>query len=764
MRVKKILKISLIVGLIVLIFFLCSILIFITQAISSVKDIDVSLNLSTQSACKFYDIDENLIDTNININHVKLDSISNDTKNAFISIEDKEFYSHNGLNFRRIVGAFISNIKQGKFAEGASTITQQLVKNKFLTNEKNISRKIKEAYLAKKIEFMESKEEILESYLNTIYFGHGAYGIGNASLKYFNKSVNELTLSESCLLAGLIKSPMIYSPINSNEASIRRRNIVLKEMLEDNLITKEEYVNAIEEEIVINEQKTNIDTDNLYVRNVLLEASQILGMNENEILQRGYKIYTYQDRYIQLILNETINNEKYYPKNSYGNIADSLSIIIDNSTAGVKAISGKSKYDLLNFKRQPGSLIKPILVYAPAIEEGLVYPCSEILDEKISIDGYSPQNVSDKYYGYVSIKDAVAKSLNTPAVKLCNKLGVDVCKCYANKCGLDFDDNDNGLAISLGGLTNGYTLQDITDSYLSFTNNGQYRKSCFIKEIKTITNNAIYINNMAETNYVSQDTAFLMTECMRYSVKNGTSKKLSNLGYDIAGKTGTVNVKNTNLNTDAYSLAYTSDLTMSTWFGNYSMNKENHLDGNNNGGTYATEIIRDVFDKIYVDASPTDFIQPDSIVSLPIDVISLNKNHEILIGDSLPKRFTQNEIFSTSNIPPSTSILDNIEISNFNIITNSDSIYIEFDAEPYLTYYLYRKTKEKIDLLATIRNENGLYVYRDNSIKYNTEYEYYIVSKNFNGKKLQSKTLATSISKDYNQIINREDNISFIFQ
>ena len=238
MRIKKILKYFVIILLSILIIFLGALLIFINTSLKPVKNIDTKLENHMQIISTFYSNDDQKIENlqNKKNNYISLSEIPTITKQAFISIEDKEFYNHNGYNPKRIVKATINNLKSGKFKEGASTITQQLVKNKFLTKEKKIKRKIQELYLSIKLEKNETKDKILETYLNTIYFGNGAYGIKDASMTFFNKHPKDLTLGESCVLAGVIKSPTNYSPLNNIEQSTLRRNLVLKELYKDTAI------------------------------------------------------------------------------------------------------------------------------------------------------------------------------------------------------------------------------------------------------------------------------------------------------------------------------------------------------------------------------------------------------------------------------------------------------------------------------------------------------------------------------------------------
>ena len=769
MRFKKIAKVSLIATLIILIILLSAILIVFTKSIEPIRNLDISLNYDTTAVCKILDANNEIINKiSVNSNtYTTLSNISPNVIKAFISIEDKKFYKHKGLNYLRIGKALLNNLKAGKIKEGASTISQQLIKNKYLTNEKSIDRKIKEMYLTIKLEANEDKDKILESYLNTIYYGNGAYGINEASNRFFSKSPSELSLSESAIIAGVVKSPATYSPINNIDNCIQRRNLVLKEMWKDNAISKEEYDEAINENIELNISPImKFDNLDLYSKKVIDEASKILNVSKYEILNNGYTIYTYQDAEKQQMLDKIINDEQFYSKNKYDNIADSMSIIIDNDVNGIIAVSGRSKYDLTSFKRQPGSLVKPVLVYAPAYEENLIYPCSQILDEKITIDNYAPSNVSDIYYGNISVRDCVAKSLNIPTIKLCNKMGVENCKNYAKKAGLNFSDFDTGLSVSLGGMYEGVTLEEISNSYSPFLNDGYYKNSGYISKILSPQNLTIYDKLSSQTEYCSKDTAYLMTENLIYASKKGTSKLLKNCGYDVASKTGTVNVKNSNLNTDAYSLAYTTKHIISTWLGNYSMDEKYHLNGDNNGGTFATKIVKEILDNLYRQTQPENFKIPDGIISLPIDIITRNNTGEIKLGYNMPDKYIDYEIFSTNNIPIlSSTLLENLPKTQLKNMSIDDEIILEFDTIEYCNYQIYRLENNRQKLIKTITNHNGIYTFADTDIEYNKDYEYYIlVSSPYSNTIKKTNSVLARINKEYNNYITRNtDNLSWIF-
>ena len=484
-----------------------------------------------------YDEKENLIlSDNNQVKNLEYSEIPKNLINAFISIEDKSFYKHNGVNYKRMIGATIKNLKSHKIKEGASTISQQVIKNTHLTNEKTLKRKFKELILAQQMEKELSKEEIITSYLNAIYFGNGAFGINQASQRYFSKEPKDLNLSEMATLAGIIKSPLTYSPLSNLDKCTTRRNLVLKEMLKEKMISEEEYNNAKNSKINLNINK-NFLGNNTYYSAVVDEACKILKLNEKDLLLKNYKIYTYRNNDIQKEIENQISKSNHYTNNYE---CDNMAMVIDNKSGGVLGFFGKSDYNLLKLKRQPGSVLKPVIAYGPALEHNIISPLTPILDEKINFNGYEPKNYNNKNYGWISAKDSLAKSLNIPSVKILQYTGIEKAKKFANKLNINFDEKDNGYSLALGGLTNGLQIQDVINSYQAFANNGNFIKSSFIKEIKTQNNKVIYKHNEFGKKAMKDSTAYLITDMLKHSVKNGTCRKLDINKYDIAGKTGTV--------------------------------------------------------------------------------------------------------------------------------------------------------------------------------------------------------------------------------
>jgi len=728
---KKRTKIFLSILLIISIIFMTFVSIFFSYIIRQSKNLklDEKKIISAISQVRFYDNNnENINGELINNQDIKLTELNPYTIDAFLSIEDKEFYNHKGLNYKRIIGAMLTNLKERDFVQGASTISQQLIKNTHLTNEKTIKRKIDEMILTKKLENEFTKDEILETYLNVIYFGNGCYGIESASKNYFNISAKDLTVSQSAILAGLIKSPARYSPIYNPENCIQRRDLVLSEMYNDDKISREDFENAKKEELVIISNQNNSFVKHYYDY-AILEACDILNLLESEILSGNYKIYTYLDLEKQKNLYEVINNSDYYELNKYGNVADGMGIIINNKNNGVEAFSQNSKYNLIDLKRQPGSAIKPTLVYAPALEKGLISPITQILDEETNFDGYIPHNVGG-FHGYVSVRDSIAKSLNVPAVKVLEETGIKFSKEFAQKLGIKFSKNDNGLAIALGGFTDGVTLKDLTNSYTAFANLGNYKEARFIRKIETKDGLVLFDNeNNKSYKVMSDDTAYLMTDMLITGVEKGTSKKLNSLDYQIAGKTGTVAVKGSNYNTDAISIAYTTDYTIGSWLGNFSLEEEFNLSSTNNGGTYATQILKDTFKSIYTNNKPKDFIIPTSVVELDIDRLELENNHNILLtNETHPERYRLKEVFSIKNYPKEVSkTFTNFEVENFNVKNNNDlSNTIYFDAKKHLKYQIICINNNKELVLEDIENKEGKFEFIHSNLESDEKYVYYI--------------------------------------
>lgn len=569
--------------------------------------------------------------------------ISTITKNAFIAKEDKRFYSHDGIDFIRMLGALKTNITSGETKEGGSTITQQLIKNTHLSQERTMTRKLKEIKLALELEKNLDKEEILDSYLNSIYFGNGIYGIKSAASYYFDKDVSRLSIAESALLSGIISAPSIYNPIASLENAKNKGEIVLKLMLDNGYITSEEFNSALKElnNITIS---TKNEIGKLYTSLASLEAAEILGL-ESLPQDASVVVKTYLDKPLQKDAEEIVLNQSHKAFLDDGTMPGIASIVLDNSSGGIIAFAGESKYNLYTLKRQPASTIKPLLVYAPALENGLISPASFILDEPINIDGYAPQNATGKNYGYTTVRDNVVRSTNIPAVKILNELGIEKGKSFSEKLGLSFVEEDNNLAIALGGLTEGERLIDLAGGYMALACGGYYQKPTFIKEI-IINGLVVYKHEPTKSKVMKDSTAYLMTDMLKSAATYGTGRKINSLGLPIASKTGTnyVNGKNQ----DGFNISYTTNHTVLSWLGETGTPSEK-ASPIYNGSTFATNITKDIMATLYDSSAPKDFVMPTSVKKIALDKDEYYK-HNLVLKDELSSGVIY-EIFASDNTP-----------------------------------------------------------------------------------------------------------------
>lgn len=720
---------------------------YINFSTTNVK-FDSEMLMAQNSTIDIYDNSGNKINAQTGKKaRVKFEELPSFVVDAFTSIEDKNFYQHHGLNYKRIAKAFLNNIKSHSMKEGASTISQQLIKNTHLSSEKTIKRKLNEMALAVKLEKEFSKNEIMEIYLNVIYFGSGAKGLENASQTYFGKNATDLSLAESATLAGIIKSPKTYSPIYNMENCVKRRNLVLKEMLYDKKITEEQYQNAINTKIIL-ASSTKQNSKNFYEEATLFEAENILDLTENQIALSGYKIFTYQEPTDQKALENSVFEKDFYAKNSYGNIADGAGIVIDNKTGGITAFAGNTIYDIYSMKRSPGSAIKPILVYALALENGKISPNSMILDEKKSFGTYNPKNVGDAYYGWISATKSIEKSLNIPAIKIMQANGIENSKKFASKCGITFNPNDNNYAIALGGMTDGTTILELANSYLPFANNGNFVKAKFIKKICDKNGKITYQNSEKSTKVMSAETAYLMTDMLKSSVKKGTSSRLKDLNFEIAGKTGTVGVPNTNFNTDAWSVAYTPQKSACIWLGDGTMKKEGYLEGSNNGGTYATSMLKNVFQNIKIDKN-AKFEKPNGIVECDLDLIALEKEHTLVLANpDTPERFRQTAIFNRKFAPTQIAELTTKNsVCKISVTLEKNQPKISFLSIKNAKYNLYRIEEDKKILLKKFDGNADLIEFVDKTAQEDTTYQYFVEIE-FENEKIKSNNVSITTPVD----------------
>ncbi|MFU2164496.1 penicillin-binding protein PBP2A [Streptococcus pluranimalium] len=525
--------------------------------------------------------------------YVELDAISDDLEKAVIATEDRTFYENNGINFSRLALALLT---MGRFG-GGSTITQQLAKNAYLSQEQTITRKAKEFFLALELTKKYSKDEILTMYLNNAYFGNSVWGIEDASHKYFGVSAAELSLTQSATLAGMLKGPEIYNPIYSLENATNRRQTILNVMVATKTITQADADQAasvpLDTQLLDNYGGTS-DTYQYpsYFDAVIQEAIQQYGLTEDDIVNKGYKIYTELDQSYQVGMQYVYDEPSYFPVAADGESAQGASVAMDPKTGAVRGLAGRvsstsQAFRSFNYatqsKRSPGSVIKPLVVYAPAVSEG--YSINKTLpNTPIDYNGYMPSN----YAGYVSdevpMYQALANSYNIPAVYLLDQMGVSKAFSYGKKFGLKMSKANQELGIALGGSITTNPLE-IAQAYATFANGGVMPKAHLISRIETANGKIIKQFTPTSKRVISQSTNDKLTSMMLGTFSNGSALNANAYGYTMAGKTGTTETEfNPDLTSDQWVVGYTPDLVLSQWLG-FDKTDEGHYLSDASSGT-----------------------------------------------------------------------------------------------------------------------------------------------------------------------------------
>jgi penicillin-binding protein 2A len=538
----------------------------------------------------------------------EIEDLPEHMKEAVVSIEDERFYKHNGFDIKGIARAFFSNLFAGRITGGGSTITQQLAKNALLSPEQTYRRKAEEIFLAVEIEKNYKKEEILLMYLNQVYFGSGAWGIDQAARTYFNKPISRVTISEAALLAGLLQSPSALDPYQHYDRSISRRDTVLGKMHELGYISKGEYEKAIGEKIVLEDGSTDTEARKYpyYVDAVLDEATSKYGLTQEEIFTRGYTIYTELDQNVQAGLENVYERDSLFPAGRGGQLVQSGSVLLDPSTGGVRAImGGRGEHVFRGFNRgthikaQPGSTLKPLSVYTPAIEEG--YDASSILkDEPMTFGNYKPENFSRTYAGEVPMYKAVEESLNIPAVWLLNEIGIDKGMDSLKRFGIPTKKEDRALGIALGGMRKGISPLQLAEAYAAFPNEGKRHDAHFITKIVGPTGNVIAERKEKTVKVTSKAAAREMTSMLLNVVESGTGQRTKIPDVQIAGKTGSTQLPYNDIDgtKDQWFVGYTPSLVGAVWLGYDKTDRDHYL------STSSSETVVPIFRSIMEQVLP----------------------------------------------------------------------------------------------------------------------------------------------------------------
>lgn len=602
----------------------------------------------------------------------KISEISKYVQDGYIAVEDKNFKSHHGIDYLATVRAGIKLVlNRGKATQGGSTITQQLVKNSFLSQKKTFTRKIAEFFLAPEIEKMYTKPQIMEYYCNSNYYGNRCYGIGNAASYYFHKNADQLTLSEAALLVGLSNNPSRYDPVTNYNSSIRKRDRVLKHMLDAKVISKTQYQQAKNEKIEIAEYRKNVKPEGYQTSFAIYQATlELMKKNgfefqytfqdkedEKKYKERyqeeyqkyfqklrngGYKLYTSFDQECQKALQSSVDhNLRSFTKKKKGKYElQGAAVSIDNETGNIVAVvGGRGQNDQYNRGylaiRQPGSSIKPLLDYTPAFDSGVYYPSKVIVDRKTSS---GPSNADHSYSGSRTIRNAIIHSTNTVAWNVLQKIGVKNGLKYLTNLqfsNLSYLDNKNASA-ALGGFTHGVRVVDMAKGFATLENGGVYQDNSCIDKIMFKDHEVLKHKNTRKNVY-SSASAYMITDCMKDAVKNGTGKNAQVKGQIIAGKTGT-----TNDYKDAWFCGYSRYYTTSVWVGCDDSKPMDNL----TGSSYPSKIFSDYMTKVHKGKIKKDFKMPNTVYRKDGDLFSKDIDdtlHETVLENILKEQIKKAE-------------------------------------------------------------------------------------------------------------------------
>lgn len=580
------------------------------------------------------------------------------TRQVFLAAEDLRFYNHHGIDFVRLFGALAANLREGGYAQGASTITMQLIRQSHLSTQKTIARKLEEMWLAVNLERQMSKDEILAMYLNYIYFGNGAYGIQAAAQTYFGVDAEELSLAQAASLAASIKAPSYYAPHISEENNRSRRLYILDTMLQEGMIDQAMHDEAAAEAIAVVERPAETLQYGWFVDAVLDEAETLLGMTSDQVLTGGLVIETTMSRAHQDQLDKEFAKNVFPADASDGTPVQGAAACVNTQTGEVLAIVGGRSYDVrrgfnraTNLRRQPGSALKPLVAYAPAIDQYGYMTASVLKDEPTNFGGYKPRNASYTYYGNVSIRSALQSSLNVATVALLDEIGVEAGRAYLEKVGIPLDDRDSNLALALGAMTYGVSPVQLAAAYAPFGNGGVFNSPHFITKVTDASGRVLYQHRSEGERVLSEQSAFLMTSLLQSVTSSGTGAKLSAAGTPVAGKTGTVNMTGGG-NRDIWMAAYNTEITCAFWMGFDEPDSTHKLQGWISGGDNTAAMARDYFKALYLNRDKPQFTRPEGIIALEIDKQAIKwRGEPMLAVDLTPKAYRYTEYFSASNYP-----------------------------------------------------------------------------------------------------------------
>ncbi len=546
----------------------------------------LSKDMVQSASSQFFDAKGNLlctVDSDEDRLPVSIAKVPKNLQNAFLAAEDIRFYEHGGIDFRGIARAVYTNVLYGE-VQGGSTITQQLAKNYFLTQERTITRKIHEAFIALQLEQKYSKQEIFEMYMNQIYFGQGAYGVETAANTYFGKHVQDLNLAECAMIAGIPKSPNYYSPLSNPKAGAARQKTVLEQMYKYNFITKDQMTKALNTKLEYKRMTSSLGSKKYFVDYCIQLLIDQYG--PDAVYKQGMKVYTTLDPQMQSAAEKAAAlTPTYYTDKSKLKQPQSSIVAVDPKTGFIKAMIGGRGTDQFNravlAERQPGSAFKPF-VYLNALEQGAT-PNTMIDDSPIKGD-WNPQNYDRRFHGKVTMRTALINSFNIPAIKMSNQYGNEKVVALAKKLGITTlveggAQTDANPSMALGGLTHGVTPLEMAGAFGGFANMGQFNKPVAISKIIDRNGKVIFEHKPNPIQVCKPASAYMLIDMMRDNMRRGTGTGAA-ISRPCAGKTGT-----TSEYRDAWFVGFTPNLSAAVWIGD---DNNEPLGGMTGGGEPAT--------------------------------------------------------------------------------------------------------------------------------------------------------------------------------
>lgn len=571
---------------------------------------------------------------------VPLDQISESTKNALLASEDKDFYKHGGFSIGGIMRAIYGTVTNQSEYGGGSTLTQQLAKNTLLTADQTFLRKYQELAISIAIEQQYSKDEIIDMYLNSIYFGENAFGIEDAAKTYFNKAPKDLTVAESSMLIGVLPAPSAYSPISgSMEYAKERQNTVLTRMVNNKFITAEEKAAAQAEELTYAAQDDTLNNEAPHFSQMIIEELN-KKYGEEQVARSGYQVRTTLDLNMQRQLVDSVNSNLAYIQRNGGSNAGAVAI--DPTSGEVRALVGSAdwqneewgKVNMATTARQPGSSFKPIY-YAEALAQGVITPATIFADEATDFNGYKPQNASKTFSGDISVRNALSRSLNIPSIKVMQQLGIEKSIKAAQRMGIEIDDKqDYGLSLALGSVE--APLMQMTNAYAAFANRGQQYTPTIIKKIDNKFDRTIFTAKETAKTVQSEQGAYLISNILS---DNNARAPIFGSSLTVPGHTAAVKTGTTDSSRDAWTIGYTPQLAVGVWVGN-----NDNAEMLNGGSGMAGPIWKKAMQTMLQGAPNAAFPVPSGVVQKP--VCSANGGLASKSGDG-----TYNEYFLASALP-----------------------------------------------------------------------------------------------------------------